>query len=100
MVPQLVSDVIRQLEPRLTENAEVGVEVHPRDATHQTLRYLRRAGVNRISLGIETFRDDLLRRIGRLQWRAGATRHPERARRGVRLRGCQPHLRYPRPGGG
>ena len=53
------------IRPRLMQNAEVGVEVHPADASPRLLDRLGRAGVNRISLGIETLRPDLLHLLAR-----------------------------------
>ncbi len=65
MTPELIERVINLTQPHFAENVEIGVEVHPRDATVERLQQLKRYGVNRISLGIETFQDTLLRRLGR-----------------------------------
>lgn len=65
MTPDLIQQVIAQTRPNFTEHVEIGVEVHPRDATVEQLRTLKQAGVNRISLGMETFQPDLLRLLGR-----------------------------------
>jgi oxygen-independent coproporphyrinogen-3 oxidase len=63
--PELVERVVAMLEPKLAPGAEVGVEVHPADASPLLLERLSRSGVNRISLGIETLRSDLLRMLAR-----------------------------------
>jgi oxygen-independent coproporphyrinogen-3 oxidase len=67
--PSVTPDLIRQsidlVSPSLAPGAEVGVEVHPSDATPELLDELRSMGVNRVSLGVETFRPDLLRQLGR-----------------------------------
>jgi oxygen-independent coproporphyrinogen-3 oxidase len=76
--PDLVEAIIDRVRPRLAPAAEVGVEVHPRDAGGALLERLRDAGVNRVSLGIETFREDLLRLLGR-------TYTPEQAEDAIRL---------------
>lgn len=65
MTPDLIQRVIAQARPKFAEQIEIGVEVHPRDATIEQLRTLKQAGVNRISLGIETFQGELLRILGR-----------------------------------
>ena len=65
MTPELIEQVITLTQPLFAENIEIGVEVHPKDATIERLQQLKRYGVNRISLGIETFQDPLLRRLGR-----------------------------------
>ena len=45
--------------------AEFTVEINPGDATSEYLRFLRSAGVNRLSIGIQSFQDELLQLIGR-----------------------------------
>lgn len=45
--------------------AEWSCEVNPTGATAEKLSLLRDAGVNRISLGAQSFDDDVLRRLGR-----------------------------------
>jgi oxygen-independent coproporphyrinogen-3 oxidase len=67
--PSVTPDLIRQsidlVAPFLTPAADIGVEVHPADATPELLDELRAMGVNRVSLGVETFRQDLLEQLGR-----------------------------------
>ncbi|HEY3267715.1 MAG TPA: radical SAM protein [Armatimonadota bacterium] len=63
--PDLIERTIAQVSPRLTAGVEIGVEVHPADASPAMLARLRAAGVTRISLGIESLRPDLLRLLGR-----------------------------------
>lgn len=65
MTPDLIERVIALTRGRFAEQVEIGVEVHPHDATPEQLERLRRSGVNRISLGIETFQKELLRILGR-----------------------------------
>lgn len=65
MTPDLIQRVITQTQAIFAEHAEIGVEIHPRDATVEQLRMLKQMGVNRISLGIETFQASLLRILGR-----------------------------------
>lgn len=61
----LIEASIEKLRPLLTLDAEIGVEVHPQNATLELLQQLRALGVTRISLGIETFRPDLLKKLAR-----------------------------------
>ncbi len=65
MTPELIEQVVTLTQARFAERVEIGVEVHPRDATLERLEQFKRYGVNRISLGIETFHDALLRTLGR-----------------------------------
>jgi oxygen-independent coproporphyrinogen-3 oxidase len=63
--PDLIAEIVVLLGNKLTDNPEIGVEVHPLHATPQTLARLREAGVNRISLGIESLTDRTLRFLER-----------------------------------
>lgn len=45
--------------------AEYTVEVNPSDVTKEYLEGLRSLGVNRLSMGVQSFQDELLRLIGR-----------------------------------
>lgn len=45
---------------------EISLEANPHSLTEKGARILAAAGVNRVSLGAQTFQDELLRRIGRL----------------------------------
>ena len=49
----------------LTENAEISFEVNPDDVTEELLSALDLAGVNRISCGIQSMNDEVLKRAGR-----------------------------------
>lgn len=44
---------------------EITVEVNPEDVTPGFMQTLKRAGVNRISMGVQSFNDDELRSVGR-----------------------------------
>jgi len=49
----------------LTGDCEVTVECNPDDVTEQMLRELQGAGVNRLSIGVQSLDDTVLRRLGR-----------------------------------
>lgn len=61
-------------------DAEVTVEVNPESATTTVLDDFRAAGVTRVSVGVQTFRDDVLTRLGRLHDAGAARRAVEAAR--------------------
>lgn len=65
MTPELIERIIALIRATCTEHVEIGVEVHPVDATIERLEQLKQYGVNRISLGIETFQEALLKLLGR-----------------------------------
>lgn len=50
----------------LAPDAEVTVEANPESATRERLSAYRARGVNRLSLGVQSFRDDELLRLGRV----------------------------------
>jgi oxygen-independent coproporphyrinogen-3 oxidase len=47
-------------------DAEVTLEANPETVTRERMSGYRDAGVNRVSLGVQSFRDEELRRLGRL----------------------------------
>jgi oxygen-independent coproporphyrinogen-3 oxidase len=61
--------------------AEVTLEANPESASSPLLDRARRAGVNRLSLGVQSFRHDELVRLGRLHDVPQARRAVARARR-------------------
>ncbi|MCA9394076.1 MAG: radical SAM family heme chaperone HemW [Candidatus Omnitrophica bacterium] len=56
----------------IADTAEITVEVNPEGLTAERLSAFRENGVNRISLGIQTLRDDYLKYLGRLHDAAAA----------------------------
>ena len=49
----------------LSADAEITLEANPRTMTAQRLRAWKSAGVNRLSVGVQSFRDDILQTLGR-----------------------------------
>ena len=74
----LIEMSIDLVRPFLAPGAEIGVEVYPSDANVLLLKRIKQMGVNRISLGVETFRADLLKMLGR-------TYTPEQAENAIRM---------------
>lgn len=58
----------------LVADAEITVEVNPADVSPAAIAALRRAGVNRFSLGVQTFNDSGLKILGRRHDATGACR--------------------------
>jgi oxygen-independent coproporphyrinogen-3 oxidase len=56
----------------VTADAEVTLETNPETSSPERMAGFRAAGVNRISLGVQSFRPDELRRLGRLHSAARA----------------------------
>jgi menaquinone C8-methyltransferase len=46
---------------------QISVETNPNHLTRENIAILRQAGVNRLSVGVQTFNDELLKKIGRYE---------------------------------
>ena len=59
--------LVGSIQKRLNINnkAEYTFEANPGDLTREKLAILKAGGVNRLSFGVQTFNDDLLKAIGR-----------------------------------
>jgi len=66
--PQLVADLIKQAQNLfgLEAQAEVTLEANPGTIDFQRLADFRQAGITRLSLGIQSFDDQMLRALGRI----------------------------------
>ena len=64
----------------LAPDSEITLEANPESATAATLDGYLAAGVNRLSFGVQSFRDEELKRLGRLHSAAGARDAIRRAR--------------------
>jgi oxygen-independent coproporphyrinogen-3 oxidase len=50
----------------LSADSEITLEANPESSSGKTLEGFRAAGINRLSFGVQSFRDEELRRLGRL----------------------------------
>ena len=51
---------------KLSDNVEVTLEANPNDLSLENLKDLKKSGVNRISLGVQSFEDDELKMMNRI----------------------------------
>lgn len=60
--------IIRTLESvyEFTDDAERTIEMNPEDITDERLEAIRRMGFNRLSIGVQSFDDHILKRINRV----------------------------------
>ena len=79
LAPRQVERLLEAAAPRA--GAEVTLEANPETVTLDSLRGYRAAGVNRLSVGVQSARDDQLRRLGRPHTAAEAAAALELARR-------------------
>ncbi len=80
--PSRIERVLKALSEqfRLTPDPEITVEANPRDLDLAGYAQLRRLGVTRLSLGVQSLDDAVLREMGRLHTAADAVRAVEEAR--------------------
>src|SRR6266568_2411263 len=71
-----VAATIRERFP-VDENAEFSLEANPEDVTPEAIAFWRSLGVNRLSIGVQSFHDAELQPIGRIH-------SSERAREAIR----------------
>ena len=66
--PELIKDMIGKIGEcfPLSDDAEISMEANPGTLTRSTLTRYRDAGVNRLSMGLQSFDDDLLKTLGRI----------------------------------
>ncbi len=65
---QQLDKLCRIIKDRLpyNEQTEFTFEANPGDLSEEKLRIIYEAGINRISFGVQTFNDELLKKIGRV----------------------------------
>ena len=67
--PSLVVDEIQRIIARVQKHfivsEGIGLEIHPQEVTEETLLKLNRAGVTKISIGVQSFQEEYLDILGR-----------------------------------
>lgn len=53
-------------ELNINKDAEITLEGNPKTLTYEKLKSFKKAGINRISLGIQSFNNEFLKKLGRL----------------------------------
>jgi len=59
----MINEILNELD--WSENAEITLELNPTDVTFEKLKKLNKIGINRLSIGIQSFQDHVLKFIGR-----------------------------------
>ncbi len=64
----MIAGVLRQLREtcRIADDAEITLEANPGTLTREKLEIWKNAGINRLSLGVQSFDDALLHMLGRI----------------------------------
>ncbi|WP_456278226.1 radical SAM family heme chaperone HemW [Bacillus sp. AK128] len=72
--------MIRLHLPNWTDDVEFTIEANPQDLTKEKLTVLKQGGVNRLSIGVQSFNNELLHKIGRTHERNDVFEGIKRAR--------------------
>ncbi len=80
--PEAIARILREVRAllRLPPNAEITLETNPGTIEQEKFSGFREAGVNRLSLGIQSFDDAMLQRLGRIHDAVEAQQAVEMAR--------------------
>jgi oxygen-independent coproporphyrinogen-3 oxidase len=99
MTPEHIRALLTKLRSafRVADDAEISMEVNPGTVTYESLTAFRDVGINRLSIGVQSFDDRELSFLGRIHDRGAAFRAVKEARR-AGLRNISIDLIYSRPG--
>ena len=62
-----IKEILEEINHKsVSENAEITIEINPGTVTIEKLTDYKKAGINRLSIGLQTSKDDLLKQIGRI----------------------------------
>lgn len=64
--PSELARLMEVIKPYLIPDAEVSIEINPGTVDEATLKAFREIGFNRVSLGVQSFHDMALKRLGRI----------------------------------
>ena len=63
---QKLFDIVSQNFGRVSDFSESTFEANPESLTREKLQFLKKQGINRLSIGLQSFNDSVLKRIGRI----------------------------------
>ena len=63
---EYIGKILKELDGNISREAEVTIELNPGTVNKEKLRDYRIAGINRLSIGLQTAKKDLLEQIGRI----------------------------------
>ncbi|KUO70684.1 MAG: hypothetical protein APF77_02555 [Clostridia bacterium BRH_c25] len=65
----LIGVLMESLAPYMKAGAEISMESNPGTVTFESLKYYRSLGINRLSMGLQAWQEELLRSLGRIHSR-------------------------------
>jgi len=64
--PENIARIIKTIEKSIEKDAEITIECNPGTVDEKKVMLYKTSGINRISIGLQAWQDDLLRIIGRI----------------------------------
>ena len=80
--PNSFAKLLNQFQAHLTSNAEITMEANPGTLEYGDLKSYRDAGINRLSMGVQSFADSSLNLLGRIHSQGEARRAIDAAKSG------------------
>jgi len=65
IMPEGAADILKHVRNTFDVSSDIGVESNPDDLNEKTLAMLLNAGVSKLSMGVQSFNDEVLKGIGR-----------------------------------
>ncbi|MEW6221918.1 MAG: coproporphyrinogen-III oxidase family protein [Candidatus Hadarchaeota archaeon] len=65
IMPKGVAEILRHTRDTFRVSTDIGVESNPDDLNEETLKLLLDSGVSKLSMGVQSFSDEILKAIGR-----------------------------------
>ncbi|MEE8483966.1 MAG: radical SAM protein, partial [Nitrospinota bacterium] len=71
---EMIAEIMEAIGKRfaIEKNAEVTIEANPATVSLEKLKAIKDAGINRLSIGVQSFNDDSLKSLGRIHTAADA----------------------------
>ena len=62
-----IKEIMAEIQKKnISQNAEITIEANPGTVTLEKLKDYKQAGINRLSIGLQTTKDELLKQLGRI----------------------------------
>ncbi len=61
-----ISDIINEVKEYISDNAEITIEINPGTADEEKLKKYKEIGINRLSIGLQSTDNEILKEIGRI----------------------------------
>lgn len=66
LIKDILEKIFKEANIRNTDDIEITIEVNPGTASREKLKMYKDIGINRVSIGLQSTNDDMLKKIGRI----------------------------------